>query len=151
MASGPSRQTAGRCDLQAGGHTGQLDRDGDEASLLIHPDVSSSSVLQVALETLRSEATEAERSLAAEVEALRRAGRDREADLDTLRTVLQSSQDVVDVRTDEFFRRPGLGRAERCSVCRSSGRLWRTGSAGWTRRRRSGSCGEGGTPPPPPS
>ncbi|XP_032414679.1 uncharacterized protein LOC116717416 isoform X2 [Xiphophorus hellerii] len=51
---------------------------------------------KVALETLRSEATEAERSLAAEVEALRRAGRDREADLDTLRTVLQSSQDVVD-------------------------------------------------------
>uniref|UniRef100_M4AFR7 Si:ch73-95l15.5 n=1 Tax=Xiphophorus maculatus TaxID=8083 RepID=M4AFR7_XIPMA len=55
--------------------------------------------LCVALETLRSEATEAERSLAAEVEALRRAGRDREADLDTLRTVLQSSQDVSHAQT----------------------------------------------------
>ncbi|XP_014892398.1 uncharacterized protein LOC106950213 isoform X2 [Poecilia latipinna] len=68
---------------------------------------------KVALETLRSEATEAERSLAAEVEALRRAGRDREADLDTLRTVLQSSQDVVnELRASLEDRERRLDEAE---------------------------------------
>ncbi|XP_014846913.1 PREDICTED: uncharacterized protein LOC106920424 isoform X2 [Poecilia mexicana] len=68
---------------------------------------------KVALETLRSEAAEAERSLAAEVEALRRAGRDREADLDTLRTVLQSSQDVVnELRASLEDRERRLGEAE---------------------------------------
>ncbi|XP_054916939.1 uncharacterized protein si:ch73-95l15.5 [Poeciliopsis prolifica] len=68
---------------------------------------------KVALETLRSEATEAERSLAEEVEALRRAGRDREADLDTLRTVLQSSQDVVnELRASLEDRERRLDEAE---------------------------------------
>lgn len=58
----------------------------------------SSSVLQAALEALRSDLTERENNLEREMEALRKAGRDREADLDTLRTVLQSNQDIINVR-----------------------------------------------------
>lgn len=34
-----------------------------------------------------------------EIEALRKAGRDRERDLDTLNTVLQCNQDIINVRT----------------------------------------------------
>uniref|UniRef100_A0A1A8K1H0 Uncharacterized protein n=1 Tax=Nothobranchius kuhntae TaxID=321403 RepID=A0A1A8K1H0_NOTKU len=38
---------------------------------------------------------EREKNLEKEVEALRKAGRDRERDLDTLNTVLQCNQDVI--------------------------------------------------------
>lgn len=54
--------------------------------------------LQAALEALRSEMTEKEKSMENEIEALRKAGRDRERDLDTLNAVLQCNQDVISVR-----------------------------------------------------
>ncbi|XP_034385028.1 uncharacterized protein si:ch73-95l15.5 isoform X2 [Cyclopterus lumpus] len=50
---------------------------------------------KAALQTLRSEVTKKEKSMAKEIEALRKAGRDREGDLDTLNTVLQSNQDIL--------------------------------------------------------
>ncbi|XP_034554072.1 uncharacterized protein si:ch73-95l15.5 [Notolabrus celidotus] len=50
---------------------------------------------KAALETLRSDVTEKEKGLEKEIEALRKAGRDRERDLDTLNTVLQCNQDVI--------------------------------------------------------
>lgn len=50
---------------------------------------------KAALETLRSEMTEKEKGMEKEIEALRKAGRDRERDLDTLNTVLQCNQDVI--------------------------------------------------------
>lgn len=50
---------------------------------------------KAALDALRSDLTERENNLEREMEALRKAGRDREADLDTLRTVLQSNQDII--------------------------------------------------------
>lgn len=54
---------------------------------------------QAALETLRSEMSDKEKSLKKEIETLKKAGRDRERDLDTLNTVLQCNQDVINVRT----------------------------------------------------
>ncbi|XP_013884180.1 uncharacterized protein si:ch73-95l15.5 isoform X2 [Austrofundulus limnaeus] len=50
---------------------------------------------KVYLHTLRSEMMEKEKNLETEVEALRKAGRDREADLDLLNTVLQNNQDLI--------------------------------------------------------
>lgn len=50
---------------------------------------------KAALEALRSEITEKETSTEKEIEALRKAGRDRERDLDTLNTVLQCNQDII--------------------------------------------------------
>ncbi|XP_068592001.1 protein Daple isoform X2 [Cebidichthys violaceus] len=50
---------------------------------------------KAALQTLRSDATEREKSMEKEIEALRKAGRDREGDLDTLNTVLQCNQDII--------------------------------------------------------
>lgn len=43
--------------------------------------------------------TEKEKSMEKEVEVLRKAGRDRERDLDTLNTVLHCNQDIINVRT----------------------------------------------------
>ncbi|XP_059194864.1 putative leucine-rich repeat-containing protein DDB_G0290503 [Centropristis striata] len=53
------------------------------------------SVNKAALQTLRSEAMEKEKSMETEIEALRKAGRDRERDLDTLNSVLQCNQDII--------------------------------------------------------
>ncbi|XP_058503594.1 uncharacterized protein si:ch73-95l15.5 [Solea solea] len=50
---------------------------------------------KAALHTLRTEITEKENSMKKEIEALRKAGRDRERDLDILTTVLQCNQDVI--------------------------------------------------------
>ncbi|XP_008279315.1 golgin IMH1 isoform X2 [Stegastes partitus] len=50
---------------------------------------------KVALETLKSEWTEKEKGTEKEMEALRKAGRDRERDLNTLNTVLQCNQDII--------------------------------------------------------
>lgn len=50
---------------------------------------------KAALERLRSEMTETEKQMEREIEALRKAGRDRERDLTTLNTVLQCNQDVI--------------------------------------------------------
>ncbi|XP_061573363.1 uncharacterized protein si:ch73-95l15.5 [Cololabis saira] len=50
---------------------------------------------KVAVETLRSEITEREKNLQEEVEALRKVGRDRDRDLDTLNVVLQCNQDII--------------------------------------------------------
>lgn len=50
---------------------------------------------KAALETLKSEWTEKENGMEKEIEALRKAGRDRERDLDTLNTVLQCNQDII--------------------------------------------------------
>ncbi|XP_074539813.1 uncharacterized protein LOC141800875 [Halichoeres trimaculatus] len=50
---------------------------------------------KTSLETLRSEMTEKEKGLENEIEALRKAGRDRERDLDTLNTVLRCNQDII--------------------------------------------------------
>lgn len=50
---------------------------------------------KAALDTLRSEMTEREKGMEKEMEALRKAGRDRERDLDTLNTVLQCNQDII--------------------------------------------------------
>ncbi|XP_026227471.1 paramyosin [Anabas testudineus] len=47
------------------------------------------------LESLRSEMTEKEKSMEREIEALRKAARDREKDLNTLNTVLQCNQDII--------------------------------------------------------
>ncbi|XP_076593633.1 uncharacterized protein LOC143324789 [Chaetodon auriga] len=51
---------------------------------------------KAALETMRSDMTEKEKHMEKEIEALRKAGRDRERDLDTLNTVLQCNRDVID-------------------------------------------------------
>ncbi|XP_072249642.1 uncharacterized protein [Leuresthes tenuis] len=54
---------------------------------------------KAALETLRAEMTEKEKCMEEEVEALRKAGRDRQKDLDMLNMVLQCNQDIIhDVR-----------------------------------------------------
>ncbi|XP_049439892.1 putative leucine-rich repeat-containing protein DDB_G0290503 isoform X2 [Epinephelus fuscoguttatus] len=53
------------------------------------------SVNKAALQTLSSEVTEKEKSMEKEIEALRKAGRDRERDLNTLNTVLQCNQDII--------------------------------------------------------
>uniref|UniRef100_UPI003AAD9CAB uncharacterized protein n=1 Tax=Centroberyx gerrardi TaxID=166262 RepID=UPI003AAD9CAB len=50
---------------------------------------------KTALESLRSEMAEKEKGMEREIEALRKAGRDRERDLNTLNTVLQCNQDVI--------------------------------------------------------
>ncbi|XP_056235677.1 uncharacterized protein si:ch73-95l15.5 isoform X1 [Seriola aureovittata] len=50
---------------------------------------------KAALKTFRSEMTEQEKSMENEIEALRKAGRDRERDLDTLNSVLQCNQDII--------------------------------------------------------
>nr|XP_019949084.1 PREDICTED: uncharacterized protein LOC109633555 [Paralichthys olivaceus] len=50
---------------------------------------------KAALKTLRSETTEKEKSMQEEIDSLRKAGRDRERDLDTLNTVLQCNQDII--------------------------------------------------------
>uniref|UniRef100_A0A146XV94 Lamin L3 n=1 Tax=Fundulus heteroclitus TaxID=8078 RepID=A0A146XV94_FUNHE len=50
---------------------------------------------KAALQALRSELAEREKNLEKEMEALRKAGRDRERDLDTLSAVLQCNQDVI--------------------------------------------------------
>ncbi|XP_040901148.1 golgin subfamily A member 5 [Toxotes jaculatrix] len=50
---------------------------------------------KAALKTLRSEMTDKEKGMEKEIEALRKAGRDRERDLDTLNTVLQCNQDII--------------------------------------------------------
>lgn len=60
--------------------------------------IVSFSDLQAALEALRSEITEKEKSRENKIEALKKAGRDRERDLDTLNTVLQCNQDIISVR-----------------------------------------------------
>uniref|UniRef100_A0A3Q2VK66 Si:ch73-95l15.5 n=1 Tax=Haplochromis burtoni TaxID=8153 RepID=A0A3Q2VK66_HAPBU len=62
---------------------------------LIQECTSLISRLCAALEALRSEITEKEKSTEKEIEALRKAGRDRERDLDTLNTVLQCNQDII--------------------------------------------------------
>lgn len=49
--------------------------------------------------------TKKEKSMENEIEALRKAGRDRERDLDTLNAVLQCNQDVINVRTHTFLLR----------------------------------------------
>ncbi|XP_026173009.1 uncharacterized protein LOC113136409 [Mastacembelus armatus] len=48
-----------------------------------------------ALETLMSKMSAREKAMENEIEALRKAGRDRERDLDTLHTVLQRNQDII--------------------------------------------------------
>ncbi|XP_032374967.1 putative leucine-rich repeat-containing protein DDB_G0290503 [Etheostoma spectabile] len=53
------------------------------------------SVNKAVLQTLRSEVTEKEKSMEKEIEALRKSGRDRERDLNTLNTVLQCNQDII--------------------------------------------------------
>uniref|UniRef100_A0A8D3BC74 Short myomegalin-like EB1 binding protein N-terminal domain-containing protein n=1 Tax=Scophthalmus maximus TaxID=52904 RepID=A0A8D3BC74_SCOMX len=50
---------------------------------------------KAALKTLRSEMTEKDKGLEEEIEALRKAGRDQERDLDTLNTVLQCNGDII--------------------------------------------------------
>lgn len=50
---------------------------------------------RAALESLRSEMMQSKKRMEEEIEALRKAGRDRERDLDTLNTVLQCNQDVI--------------------------------------------------------
>uniref|UniRef100_A0A3P9MAZ9 palmitoyl-CoA hydrolase n=1 Tax=Oryzias latipes TaxID=8090 RepID=A0A3P9MAZ9_ORYLA len=50
---------------------------------------------KAALEALRSERSEKEKRLEKEAEALRKAGRDRERDLDTLNTVLRCNQEII--------------------------------------------------------
>ncbi|XP_047455331.1 uncharacterized protein si:ch73-95l15.5 [Mugil cephalus] len=50
---------------------------------------------KAALQTLRAEMREKEEVMEKEMEALRKAGRDREKDLDTLNTVLQCNQDII--------------------------------------------------------
>ncbi|XP_070767888.1 putative leucine-rich repeat-containing protein DDB_G0290503 [Enoplosus armatus] len=62
---------------------------------------------KAALHTLRSEMIEKEEGMEKELEALRKAGRDRERDLDTLNTVLQCNQDVIN------DMRVALGEKER--------------------------------------
>lgn len=60
--------------------------------------------LQAALEALRSERSEKEKRLEKEAEALRKAGRDRERDLDTLNTVLRCNQEIIGVRAQRRWR-----------------------------------------------
>lgn len=52
----------------------------------------------MALEALRTKTTTMEKNTKKEISALRKAGRDREQDLETLNSVLQSNQDLINVR-----------------------------------------------------
>jgi len=63
-----------------------------------HESVSN---VQAALETLRAEMTAKEKCMEKEMEALRKAGREREKDLDMLNMVLQCNQDIINVRADK--------------------------------------------------
>lgn len=55
-------------------------------------------IVQNALDTLRSETANEVKGLKKEIEVLKKAGRDRERDLDTLSALLQCNQDVINVR-----------------------------------------------------
>lgn len=66
--------------------------------------------LQAALKTLKSEMTEKEKGMENEIEALRKAGRDRERDLDTLNSVLQCNQDIINVKTHNTKTTDGTSR-----------------------------------------
>ncbi|XP_071326383.1 coiled-coil domain-containing protein 158 isoform X2 [Trachinotus anak] len=69
---------------------------------------------KAALKSLRSEMTEKEKSMENEIEALRKAGRDRERDLDTLNTVLQCNQDIInDLRVTLGEKQQLLNEAEK--------------------------------------
>ncbi|XP_034030080.1 uncharacterized protein si:ch73-95l15.5 [Thalassophryne amazonica] len=50
---------------------------------------------KIALESLASEMRESQKRMEKEVESLRKAGRDREQDLNTLNTILQCNQDII--------------------------------------------------------
>ncbi|XP_044064213.1 uncharacterized protein si:ch73-95l15.5 [Siniperca chuatsi] len=75
---------------------------------------------KAALQNLRSKMTEKEEDMENEIEALRKAGRDRERDLDTLNTVLQCNQDIInDLRV-------ALGEKERLlNEVEKERELWR--------------------------
>ncbi|KAM6910491.1 uncharacterized protein FYW49_012432 [Xenentodon cancila] len=81
--------------------------DGELANELAESLKAIRSDSKVTVETLRSEMAEREKNLKKEVEALRKSGRDRERDLDTLNMVLQCNQDIInDLRVN-------LGEKER--------------------------------------
>lgn len=51
--------------------------------------------------------SEKEKGMEKEIEALRKAGRERDRDLDTLNIVLQCNQDVINVRT-RIHQKPSM-------------------------------------------
>lgn len=55
-----------------------------------------------------SEITAKEKDTENEIEALRKAGRDRERDLDTLNTVLQCNRDIINVRAHTHTLESGV-------------------------------------------
>lgn len=63
--------------------------------------------MQVALEALRTKMTVMEKSMKKEISALRKAGRDREQDLDTVGSVLLGNQDLINVRASTRLRAVG--------------------------------------------
>ncbi|XP_068615553.1 myomegalin [Brachionichthys hirsutus] len=69
---------------------------------------------KAALESLRFEMTEKEKGMEKEMDALRKAGRDRERDLGTLNAVLQCNQDVInDLRVAAEERERPLQQVEK--------------------------------------
>lgn len=58
----------------------------------------TSADLQVALEALKSKTSAIEMNMETQINALRKAGRDREQDLETLNNVLRCNQDLINVR-----------------------------------------------------
>uniref|UniRef100_A0A4W5L1W6 Short myomegalin-like EB1 binding protein N-terminal domain-containing protein n=1 Tax=Hucho hucho TaxID=62062 RepID=A0A4W5L1W6_9TELE len=67
-------------------------------------------VIQLALEALLSEVSEKEKRMESELEALKKAGRDREKDLSTLNTVLQCNQDIINELRVELVEKERVQR-----------------------------------------
>ncbi|XP_055781654.1 uncharacterized protein LOC129857437 isoform X1 [Salvelinus fontinalis] len=65
---------------------------------------------KLALEALLSEVSEREKRMESELEALKKAGRDREKDLSTLNTVLQCNQDIINELRVELFEKERVQR-----------------------------------------
>uniref|UniRef100_A0A674CHS0 Uncharacterized LOC115177606 n=1 Tax=Salmo trutta TaxID=8032 RepID=A0A674CHS0_SALTR len=67
-------------------------------------------VIQLALEALLSEVSEKEKRTESELEALKKAGRDREKDLSTLNAVLQCNQDIINELRVELVEKERVQR-----------------------------------------
>ncbi|XP_024002800.1 putative leucine-rich repeat-containing protein DDB_G0290503 isoform X2 [Salvelinus sp. IW2-2015] len=65
---------------------------------------------KLALEALLSEVSEREKRMESELEALKKAGRDREKDLSTLNTVLQCNQDIINELRVELVEKERVQR-----------------------------------------
>uniref|UniRef100_A0A8C7MBY8 Uncharacterized LOC109902103 n=1 Tax=Oncorhynchus kisutch TaxID=8019 RepID=A0A8C7MBY8_ONCKI len=75
-----------------------------------HSLLSRDRVIRLALEALLSEVSEREKRMESELEALKKAGRDREKDLSTLNAVLQCNQDIINELRVELVEKSRVQR-----------------------------------------